>query len=363
MVAEEEEEEFQDAPGEQDEHTGNPGKPIDVSVYALSCAIQRKTITLQGQLKGETVSILVDTGSSHSFINPAVVKKLAICTEASGPLVATIADGSTIVSHDLCKEVRWQIQQYTFKFDLRVLNIGGWDVILGVDWMYQFSPISFDFKTLKISLSTDDDQHVVLQGTLDSPSVKRMSGKDVRKFQSEVAASRSTCQVTPLSAELSTLPVEISELLSEFPDVFDTPKELPPNRSLDHAIPLKNDSQPFKSRPYRYPHSQKSEMENQVAEMLETGIARPSNSPFASPVLLVKKKDCTWRLCIDYRQLNAMTIKDKYPIPHIEELLAELFGSKYYSKLDLRSGYHQILVKTHDIHKTAFQTHHGHFDS
>lgn len=217
----------------------------------MHCPIQRKTITLWGTIKGETVSVLVDTGSSHSFIHPAVVDKLGLNAEDTSPLVATVANGNTLVSHSHCKAVKWQLQQYTFRFYLRVINLGGWDVILGVDWMHQFSPISFDFKKLKIFLSTDDDQNMVLQGALELPTVRRMNGKAVKKFQAETVARSATCQVTSISAEHDTLPDEISELLLEFHDVFAIPKELPPMRSLDHAINLKNDSQPFKIKPYR----------------------------------------------------------------------------------------------------------------
>lgn len=127
----------------------------------------------------------------------------------------------------------------------------------------------------------------------------------------------------------------VAALLKEFDLVFAEPTTLPKHKPWDHRIQLLEGTKPVNIRPYRYTPEQKTEIEKQVMEMLKQGLIVPSMSPFSSPVLLVKKKDQTWRFCVDFRHSNAITIKPNFPLPIIDELLDELAGSKWFSKLDL----------------------------
>ena len=151
-------------------------------------------------------------------------------------------------------------------------------------------------------------------------------------------------------------------LLERFSQVFEEPKGLPPNRGHEYQIVLKEGVPPHYQRPYKYPYFQKTEIEKIVKELIDSSCVRPSQSPFASPILLVRKVDGSWRMCVDYRGLNKEIVKDKFPIPVIDELLDELQGAMVFSKLDLRFGYHQIRMREEDIEKTAFKTHERHYE-
>ncbi|GJU02501.1 putative reverse transcriptase domain-containing protein [Tanacetum coccineum] len=152
-------------------------------------------------------------------------------------------------------------------------------------------------------------------------------------------------------------------VVREFPEVF--PKDLPglpPVRQVEFQIDLIPGTTPVARAPYRLAPSEMQELSNQLQELLDRGFIRPSTSPWGAPVLFVKKKDGSFRMCIDYRELNKLTVKNRYPLPRIDDLFDQLQGSSVYSKIDLRSGYHQLRVRDEDIPKTAFRTRYGHYE-
>ena len=152
-------------------------------------------------------------------------------------------------------------------------------------------------------------------------------------------------------------------VVREYPDVF--PQELPsllPEREVEFVIELAPGTKPISKAPYRMSLSELKELKVQMQELLDKGFIRPSASPWGAPVLFVKKKDGSLRLCIDYRQLNQVTIKNKYPLPRIDDLFDQLQGAFVFSKIDLRTGYHQLKIKKEDVPKTAFRTRYGHYE-
>ncbi|GJT76086.1 hypothetical protein Tco_1042811 [Tanacetum coccineum] len=152
-------------------------------------------------------------------------------------------------------------------------------------------------------------------------------------------------------------------IVQDFPEVFpeDLPG-LPPTRQVEFQIDLVPGAAPIARAPYRLAPSEMKELSEQLKELSDKGFIRPSSSPWGAPVLFVKKKDGSFRMCIDYRELNKLTVKNRYPLPRIDDLFDQLQGSSVYSKIDLRSGYHQLRVREEDIPKTAFRTRYGHYE-
>ncbi|KAK1695119.1 hypothetical protein QYE76_011816 [Lolium multiflorum] len=278
---------------------------------------------------------LLDSGSTHNFIHEELATVVGVPFSSDRRLGVTVANGDRVTCRALLKHAAITIGKESFIVDLHAIPLGGFDVVLGTRFLKTLGPILWDFSAQWMSFWHMD--HQVEWTGLGSPGrpahVHVCDGKDL-----------------------------LDSLLAAFSDIFADPQGLPPPRAHDHHIHLIPGTQPVAIRPYWYPTIQKDELERQCAEMLARGLIRRSSSAFSSPVLLVRKHDGTWRFCIDYRGLNMVTIKDKFPIPVVDELLDELKGARFFTKLDLRSGYHQVRMAPEDIHKTAFRTHEGLFE-
>lgn len=248
-----------------------------------------------------------------------------------------------------------QLQAVKITSDFIVLEPGSAYIILGVQWLRTLGPCEVDWEKQILSFMTKDGR-ITLKGDVENSQSSNNSlecsegvdwyGKDVKLFSSTVLTETS-------------IPEGIKEVLEAHNEVFAEPKGLPPKRGYEHDIRFWEGTKPMSIRPYKYPHTQMEAIETMVQQMLESGVIRNSRSPYSSPVLLVKKKDGGWRFCVDYRAVNKATVPDKFPIPVIDQLLDELTGAVIFSKMDLRSGYHQIRMEETDIEKTAFRTHQG----
>jgi hypothetical protein len=258
-----------------------------------------------------------------------------------------VANGAVLQCDWHLPAASWSVQGCSFSFDLKLLPLLPYDMILGIDWLSSFSPMQIDWAQCWISIPYQGTTAVLIG---DAPEL--LVGSVIQlSLISDTAQSSISSTVCPA----------IQGPLSEFDQLFQPASGLPPRRACGHSIPLIPGAQPVFVRPYRYAPLLKTEIEKQVAEMLQQGIIQHSSSSFASPVLLVKK-DNTWHFCVDYRQLNAITVKGKYPVPIIEELLDELSSAAYFSTLDLQVGFHQIRMKEGEEFKTAIRTHFGQFE-
>ncbi|XP_026458591.1 uncharacterized protein LOC113359121 [Papaver somniferum] len=350
---------------DSEEETTSPSTSRDttmeISLHALTGLVTQHTIRVPGKLLHQDIFVLIDTGSTHSFVDAALAEKLHLHIAPTGQMLVNVANGDTTVSHGVCQRLQWSMQGFKFSSDLRVLPLGGCDMVLGVDWLKKLGDVVFSLVDLKVSFQHQGIQ-ITLQGHTDRPSCRLLNGESFLKFLKNntptIVGKFFSISATPIYSP----PPNITSLLHNYEDVFQSSSTLPPPRDIDHKIPLKPDSIPTSQRPYRCPYIQKEVVEKLVKEMLDAGIIQDGTSPFGAPILLVKKKDGSWRFCMDYRKLNDMTIKDKFTIPLIEELLDELNGSSIFTKLDLTAGYHQIRMHLGDIYKTSFRTHHGHYE-
>lgn len=362
---------IEEDPGDFDNHnpqaTEHEATEPEISLNALLGHYGAKSMRMLGHIQSQPIQVLVDSGSTNNFISSRVAQFLNLTSAPTQLFQVRVGNGEALQCTACCKAVPLYIQSHLFTTDLFILDLKGSDVVLRVQWLETLGPILTDWSRLTMEF-TYNGNNILLQGNA-SLHARAISPAALHKLiTTEGIGSSFMCLTTETTEHNSqipnftTLPPQVQTTIIAFSDLFADPQGLPPSRPIDHRIPLKSGTDAVNVKPYRYPHFQKSEIERLVADLLQSGAIRPSCSAFSSPVLLVKKKDGTWRFCVDYRALNAVTIRDRFPIPTVDELLDELHGATIFSKLDLRSGYHQIRVLEADIHKTAFRTHHGHFE-
>ena len=336
--------------------------PAQLSLHALSGHSAPETLRMKGTINDLHVSILIDGGSTHNFLHHRVVTALKLPTQDIASLRVTVGNGDEIRCQQRCGEVTVQIQRNSFTIDFHILPLGGADVVLGVQWLKTLGPILTDYTSLNMKFIMGG-KLIELKGDRER-DLEQVTPSQLRRLLHTNPTSSffhiRLDKQTPPQTATHMIP-EIASLVTKYSSLFQPPTNLPPSRSTDHSITLLPNTTPVNVKPYRYPYFQKQEIEEQVNAMLEKGFIQPSSSPFSSPVLLVKKKDGGWRFCVDYRALNAVTVRDRFPIPMVDELLDELGRARWFLKLDLMHGYHQILMREEDISKTAFRTHQGHY--
>ncbi|XP_026384082.1 uncharacterized protein LOC113279619 [Papaver somniferum] len=287
---------------------------VEISMHALDGSLAPQTMWVQGEIKKAKVTILIDSGSTHNFVDSAIPKRMGIKIIKDETFEVLVANGARMTCDGRCLDMDYKLNKYGFKGNFYVLPLGGCDVVLGAQWLETLGPITWDFRHLTMDFKRDGER-IRLEGDKKN-KVKLANINSIQKLLNK-GSTGFFCKINQcIEAQISQeTPGEIQELIEKFGEVFSVPTMLPPVRNHDHRITLQPGSAPINVRPYRYAHYQK-----------------------------VKKKDGTWCMCVDYRALNQATVKDKFPIPVIDELLDELHGSLFFSKLDLRSGYHQIRI-------------------
>jgi hypothetical protein len=268
--------------------------------------------------------VLFDSGASHSFISAVYIGKHNLPLALLRCQMIVSSPGGDMPVRQLCPKVNLKNKEVDFVANLIVLESKGIDIILGMDWLSKHK-VLIDCAKKSVKLTTPE-------------------GKEIEFIAEPVVTARGVAnhvKVNQLDAsQRSEVPV-----VNEFPDVF--LKELPampPDRDIEFVIELKPGTTPIYKTPYRMATPEFVELKDHNRELLEKGFIHTSSSPWGAPMIFVPKKDGTQRLCVDYRTLNVVTVKNKYPLPRIDDLFDQLHDACVFSKIDLRSGYHQLKI-------------------
>ncbi|GKA30123.1 putative reverse transcriptase domain-containing protein, partial [Tanacetum coccineum] len=291
-------------------------------------------------LNNHYASILFDTGADISFISTAFSSLINIApTPLENCYEVELADGKLVGIYTIIRDCTLNFLDHPFNKDLMLVELGSFGVIIGMDWLRRcHAVIVCDEKLVQIPYGNE---------TLTFCGNKSSNGRESRLTEDKSEGK-----------QIKDVPI-----IRDFPEVFiEDLLGLPPARPVEFQIDLIPGAVPVARAPYWLAPSEMKELSEQLQELSNNGFIRPSSSPWGAPVLFVKKKDGSFRMCIDYRELNKLTVKNRYPLPRIDDLFDQLQGSSIYSKIDLRSGYHQLRVREQDIPKTAFRTRYGHYE-
>ncbi|GJX12966.1 putative reverse transcriptase domain-containing protein [Tanacetum coccineum] len=318
-------------------------------------------------LNNHYASILFDTGADISFISTAFSSLIDIApTPLGNSYDVELADGKIVGINTIIRGYTLNFLNHSFYIDLMHVELGSFDVIIGMDWLRRcHAVIVCDEKLVQIPYGNEtlifhgDESNYERESRLTIISCSKAQeymAKGCQIFLAQISAKKEEDKSE--GKQLKDVPI-----VRDFPEVFleDLPG-LPPARPVEFQIDLIPGAAPVARAPYRLAPSEMKELSEQLQELSDKGFIRPSSSPWGAPVLFVKKKDGSFRMCIDYRELNKLTVKNRYPLPRIDDLFDQLQGSSIYSKIDLRSGYHQLRVREQDIPKTAFRTRYGHYE-
>ncbi|GJY15520.1 putative reverse transcriptase domain-containing protein [Tanacetum coccineum] len=316
-------------------------------------------VTCTFLLNNRYATVLFDSGSDKSFVNTSFSHLIDINpVRLDTSYEVELADGRVASTNTVLRGCTLNLLNHLFKIDLMPIELGTFDVVIGMDWLVdQDAVIVCGKKVVHIPVK---NKTLIVEGDRSTSRLKIISCIKASKYI-ERGHQLFVAHVTekePKEKRLEDVPV-----IRDFPEVFpDDLPGLPPPRQVEFKIELVPGAAPVARAPYRLAPSELKELADQLQELSEKGFIRPSSSPWGAPVLFVKKKDGSFRMCIDYRELNKLTVKNRYPLPRIDDLFDQLQGSSVYSKIDLRSGYHQLRIREEDIPITAFRTRYGHYE-
>ncbi|GJR14767.1 putative reverse transcriptase domain-containing protein [Tanacetum coccineum] len=318
-------------------------------------------------LNNHYASILFDTGADRSFISTAFSSLINIApTPLENCYDVELADGKLVGIDTIIRGCTLNFLNHPFNIDLMPVELGSFDVIIGMDWLRRchavivcdekLVQVPYGNETLTFCGNESSNGRESRLTVISCSKAQEYMAKGCQVFLAQISAKKEEDKSE--GKQIKDVPI-----VRDFPKVFpeDLPG-LPPARPVEFQIDLIPGAAPVAQAPYRLAPSKMKELSEQLQELSDKGFIRPSSSPWGAQVLLVKKKDRLFRICIDYRELNKLTVKNRYPLPRIDDLFDQFQGSNIYSKIDLRSGYHQLRVQEQDIPKTAFRTRYGHYE-